>query len=121
MSSRDNNKIETSQLPSNNTVRRNVSQEAAAAVNEPSRGGHEAVDKSSRDQNCASFRRVHRIAPLFGRGRSSSSSHTKREDKQIQTPVKEIKGKTKSPIRISLRPIPGRNFDGFLDIFVKSN
>lgn len=117
MSSRDDNKIETSQLPSNNTNRRNVSQEAAA-VNEPIRGGHEAVDNSRRDQNCASFRRVHRIAPLFGRG---SSSHAKGEDKNIRTPVKEKKSKIKSPSRISLRPIPGRNFDGFLDIFVKSN
>lgn len=63
------------------------------------------------DKYCASIRRVHRIAPLFGR----------RKEEQKPIAIKERKNKTKSPIRFPFRPIPGRNFDGFIDRFVKRN
>lgn len=109
----DDNSVGTSHLPlppkydtSGGRKDLHLQQQQAEEDEEPG-SSRETVDK----RYCASIRRVHRISPIF----------YKRPKEQEKQPKNKITIKTRSPIRISFRPNPGRTFDGFLDRFVKRN
>lgn len=92
-------------------------------INSSSTASTSSLNKNN--NNCASIRRVNKIAPLFSAAEVNQEGDEKinktKKNKKNSSPatIKKKKHSTNA-IGILMRPIPGRNFDGFLDRFIKS-
>lgn len=94
----------------------------AVSATPPKEDDSRATPAGDNNKYCASLRRVHKIGPFSGELKNDREENDKDAKRRKSSSNKKKKDQQKkSPIRIFMRPLPGRSFDGFLDRFVKSN